>query len=191
MKARPHFLPPRQSVIYAYTRRMIDESAMKAETFSMHLADIYLALVADDVRGVPLKLGNTDELGKAKKHNGQIVRRYMDGTVKVLPADLEDAWLLALPEPYRSECERELAKRRGRMSFPCVDGPGEETGAIGAVLSEAGELCAEWGKIVADGRITQAEFLKLVNESDDVIAAVMRLRRYAYERANADEVLHA
>lgn len=183
MKARPHFLPPRQSVIYAYTRRMIDESAMKAETFAMHLADQYLAIVADDVRGVPLKLGDADALGKAKKHNGQIVRRYMDGTVKVMPADLEDAWMLALPEPYRSECERDLAHRRGRMTFevPCLGAPGAD--AIAPVLTESGELFVKWGGAMADNTLTALEFVEVDKEIDDVIAALLRLKQYARERA--------
>jgi hypothetical protein len=103
MKHGAQFLPPRQSVVIAYTRRMLDETAMNANTFAMAVAERYLAMVAPDVRQVPFRLGEGDALVKAIKDNGQTLRRYMDGTVKSLPADLEDAWVLSLPEPYRSD----------------------------------------------------------------------------------------
>lgn len=184
MKRNPHFLPPRQSVLIGYTRRMLDETAMNANTFAMAVAERYLDTVAPDVRQVPFRLGDGDALLKAIKDNGQTLRRYMDGTVKSVPADLEDAWVLSLPDPYRSECERDLARRRGRYSFelPAHVG-GEDFATIGEVMQQAGELVSEWGRSVADGHLTEAELRRVENESDDVIAALLRLRTYARERA--------
>lgn len=91
MKRARQFLPPRQSVVYSYTRRMLDETATNANSFAMAVAERYHQLVAPDVRQVNLRLGEGDALSRAMDANGQILRRYMDGTVKVLPADLEDA----------------------------------------------------------------------------------------------------
>lgn len=191
MKTRPQFLPPRQSVIYANTRRMLDETAMDATAFAMHVAEIYLATTAPDVQQVKLQLGQGDALLKAMKNNGQVLRRYMDGTVKTLPADLEDAWVMALPQPYRNDCERELAKRRGRLSFDVIEGDGEAADSIGAVFTEAGQLCTAWGKAIANNEISAAELVELLNESDDVIMAVMRFRHYAQQRAAAGGAIHA
>jgi hypothetical protein len=50
-------------------------------------------------------------------------------------------------------------------------------------MQQTGELCSEWGKSVADGHLTTAELQRVENESDDVIAALLRLRTYARERA--------
>lgn len=111
MKLRPQFLPPRQSVVYAITRRMLDETAMNAQSFAMAVAELYIATTAPDVRQVKFRIGSEDDA----RHNAQILRRYMDGTLKTLPADLEDAWVMALPAAYRDECETLLARRRGRM----------------------------------------------------------------------------
>jgi hypothetical protein len=184
MKPATQFLPPRQSVVYAYTRRMLDETAMNANSFAMKVAERYLAMVAPDVRQVPFKLGDGDALFDAMKANGQTLRRYMDGTVKVMPADLEDAWVLSLPEPYRSDCERDLARRRGRYSFELpASATSEDFAAIGDVMKQAGELVSEWGKSVADGHLDADELKKIENESDDVIAAILRLRQYARARA--------
>lgn len=184
MRPAPQFLPPRSAVVFAYTRRMLDSTAMCVRKFSTALAEQYMALVAPDMRTVPFRWGVTmDDLIKAECHNAQIVGRYMDGTVKVLPADLEDAWLLALPEPFRSDCERDLARRRGRMSFeiPYLGTP--EADAIAPVLTESGELFAKWGRAMADNTLTVPELLEVQKESDDVIAAVLRFKQYALERA--------
>lgn len=187
MKPGRHFLPPRQAVVYAYTRRMLDETAMNANSFALTVAELYHAQVAPDVRQVPLKLGEGDALARALKDNGQILRRYMDGTVKTLPADLEDAWVMALPEPYRSDCERDLARRRGRFSFALPESvSGEDAACIGEVAQHSGELFATWGRAVADGAITREELMDIEDKSDDAIASLLKLRAFARERTRTD-----
>lgn len=181
MKRAPHFLPPRQSVIYGYTRRMLDETATNANSFAMVVAEQYLGMVAPDVRTVPFKLGEGDALFAAMKANGQTLRRYMDGTVKSLPADLEDAWVMSLPEPYRSDCERDLAQRRGRHTMK-VTAPTQaaEAASLGHLMVEFGQLCDALAPAMADGRISEADMphaRRILNESDDVIAAVLAVRR--------------
>lgn len=190
MKARRHFLPPRQLVIYTHTRRMLDETRMDATAFGMRVAELYIGMTAPDVRQgqrgaggkqIKLRLGEGDELLKAMENNGQVVRRYMDGTVKTFPADLEDAWVLALPEPYRGDCERDLARRRDflpvRVTPPTAEG---EAVSIGALICEFGQLCEALAPALADGRLNEADrghARRILNESDDVLAKVLNLRR--------------
>ncbi len=181
MKRGPQFQPPRQSVVYAYTRRMLDETAINANSFAMAVAEQYLSNVAPDVRSVPFKLGEGDDLIRALKANGQILRRFMDGTVKALPADVEDAWVMALSEPYRSDCERDLAQRRGRWSMRQVDATesGQMIG-LGELMTEVGKLCESLAPAVADGRIDHADLphaRRILSNSDDVIGAVLSMRR--------------
>jgi hypothetical protein len=181
MKRVLHFLPPRQTVLFAYTRRMLDETATNANTFAMAVAEKHLLRTAADVRTVPFKLGEGDALLAAMKANGQTLRRYMDGSVKVLPADLEDAWVLALPEPYRSDCERDLAQRRGRCSIALPE-PGEagEVTSLGQLAAEFGQLLEALAPALADGRLCQADLphaRRILEESTDLITAVLRLQR--------------
>lgn len=182
MKRESHFLPPRSSVIYAHTRRMLDASALCVRKFAMRVAEQYIALLALDQRTVPFRWGVTiDDLCRAEKHNAQILTRYMDGTVKVLPADLEDAWVLALPEPYRGECERDLARRRGVVPVRLM-GSTEAAKAVGLgqLSHEFGELVQALAPALADGHIDAADLphaRRILNESDDLIAAVLGLRR--------------
>lgn len=181
MKRVPQFQPPRQSVIYAYTRRMLDETATNANTFAMQLAELYIATVAPDVRNVPFRLGEGDELLKAMKNNGQILRRFMSGDVKVLPADLEDAWVMALPQPYRRDCERDLARRRGQWT--CAELPETEAGhatCLARVAAEFGQLMEALAPALADGCIDTKDLphaRRILNESDDLISAVINVRR--------------
>lgn len=181
MKPKPHFLPPRQWVIVATTRRMLDETAMNAASFAMSVAELYLSRTAPDARTVPFKLG--DDLIAAMRANAQTLRRYMEGTVKSLPCDLEDAWVLALPEPYRSDCEAELSRRRGRLSVslpaPTAD---DDAHAIAELLRSSGVLCASFGACLADGKIDQNEQRVMLNQSDAVLAAVLQLRVFLLEQ---------
>lgn len=180
MKRDRHFLPPRQAVIFGHTRRMLDETGMNANTFAMHVAERYHQLVAPDVRGVPFRLGAGDDLLVAMKNNGQILRRYMDGTVKVLPADLEDAWVTALPAPYRGDCERDLAQRRGTLSVPVPNGEGARAFGLAALTREFGELLEAVAPALADGQICEQDLpfaRRILSESDDLISQVLALRR--------------
>lgn len=182
MKPAPHFLRPRSAVIFDHTRRMLDQTAMCTRKFAMRVAEQYVVLVAPDQRQVPFRLGVTgDDLIKAERHNAQQLGRYMDGTIKALPADLEDAWVLSLPEPYRSDCERELAQRRGRYSERRL-GASEagEVAGISQLLLEFGQLMEVLGPALADGSISEADLphaRRILNESDDVIAALLSIRR--------------
>ncbi|WP_231378279.1 hypothetical protein [Rhodanobacter sp. OR92] len=166
-------------MIYGYTRRVFDETAMNAQSFAMSLADKYLALTAPDVRTVPFRLG--DDLAADMRNNAQILRRYMDGTVKVLPADLIDAWVLSLPEPFRAECERDLSRRRGLLPVRMVmaDGPARAVG-LAELASEFGQLLEAIAPALADGRVDVADLpfaRRILDQSDDLICAVLAVRR--------------
>lgn len=180
MKHKPQFLPPRQTVIYGYTRRMLDETATNANSFAMAVAEKYHEAVAPDVRQVKLKIGEGDEVVRALKDNGQVLRRYMDGTVKVLPADLEDAWVTALPEPYRSDCERDLARRRGLLCVQVVDSTADAIASVGKLTSDFSELLNAIAPALSDGRLDNADLVharRIINESDDMISGVFAIRR--------------
>ncbi len=191
-----HFLPLRSAVIYGHTRRMLDRSSLCVRKFAMRVAERYMELVAPDQRQAKFRWGVTlEDLVRAEVHNAQILSRYMDGTVKVLPADLEDAWVTALPEPYRGDCERDLARRRGtlavKLAMPTETG---QTLTLGELMMQVGELCEALAPALADGRINEADLphaRRILNESDDVIAAVLSLRRQITDLLPEGDAAHA
>ena len=182
MKPALQFLSPRSAVIYAHTRRMLNTTAQCVRKFALQVAENYVASMAPDQRQVPFKMGVTlDDLIKAEKHNGQIINRYMDGTVKALPADLEDAWITALPEPFRSDCERDLADRRGIYAQKKLEQSeqGEAVGLAG-LAKEFGELVEALAPALADGKISRADLpyvRNILKQGTDLISAVLSMQR--------------
>ena len=184
MKLGRQFLPSRQQVIYGYTHRLLNETAMNANSFAMQVAENYFAMTAPhmhDKKAVPLRMGQGDDLADALKANGQALRRYMDGTVKTLPADLEDAWVLSLPEPYRSDCERDLAARRGllpiRLALIAADA---DTAGIGNLMTEFGSLVSALTPATADGVIDERDrpnARSIIEKCNDVVIAALTIQR--------------
>jgi hypothetical protein len=165
---------------------MLAATAYCQRKFAMAVAEQYIALVAVDDRTVPFRWGvTTDQLFAAEKHNAQVLARFMSGVVKVLPADLEDAWVMALPEPYRGDCERDLARRRGLLTVRCPDAA-DFGGPVGlAVLArEFGQLVEAAAPALADNRLDAADIphaRRILNESDDLLGAVACLRQQVSE----------
>jgi hypothetical protein len=186
MKSAPQFQPPRSAVIFHHTRRMLHDTSLCAEAFGMRLTEEYMRLVAPDARHVPLKWGVTGaDLVRAKKANGQIVNRYLNGTVKVFPADLEDAWVRAMSSPYREDLEADLASRRDCLAVKrLVDTEEGDVAGLSTLAKEFAELVASIAPALADGRIDAADLphaKKILRESDDLVAAVLSIRKKVTE----------
>jgi hypothetical protein len=181
MKPEPHFLPKRQTVIYGFTEQMLRDTGTNRRSFAMEVADRYLQRVAEDDREVPFRITRGGDGDADKKHNGQILGRYLDGVVKTLPANLEDAWVLSLPEPYQANCERELARRRGFLPIrmDAIDTAADTVG-FGQLCKDFGDLCAAISPAVADGVIDEKDrphAKKITDETDDMVIALLTFRK--------------
>lgn len=178
MKPAPQFLPPRQQVIYWHTEKMLRETGSNQRSFAMEVAERYLATHAEDDRAQPFRITQGGKVEDDKKHNGQILGRYLDGTVKSLPADLEDAWVCALPQPYRDDCERALALRRGMLSVRMPTGDGLTVATVVGLCQEYGQLMAALGPALANGSLgpeDRQHVPRIKREGTDLIAAVLAL----------------
>ncbi len=181
MKPTPHFLPKRQNVIYGFTEQMLRETGTNRRSFAMSVADLYLQLAAEDDREVPFRITLGGDGDADKKHNGQILGRFLDGVVKTLPANLEDAWVMSLPEPYRSNCERELCRRRGvlPLRLDAIE-QSEPAVGLGQLMGDFGDLVVAVSPAVADGVIDEKDLpyaAEIVNRSDDLIIGVATFRK--------------
>lgn len=178
MKRGLQFLPRRQSVIYAVTERMLRETGSNRRTFSMAVAEQYLAITPEDDRSQAFRLTSGGKLEDDKKHNGQILGRYLDGVVKTLPADLEDAWVLALPPLYRDDCERELAARRGMLAVRLPQGEGASMEPVAPVFAHYSGLVQALSPALADGRLgpeDRAHVPGIKRQGRAVITAILAL----------------
>lgn len=180
MKPGTQYLPRRQAVIYAITERMIRETATNRRTFAMQVAEIYLQITPEDDRAHPFRMTYGGKIEDDKKHNGQILGRYLDGTLKVLPADLEDAWVMALPSPYRDECERELARRRGMLAVRMPATDSLTVASVSTLFQEYGQLMEALAPALANGLLgpEDRQFVpRIKREGRDVVAAVLGLEQ--------------
>lgn len=179
MKLGPQFLPPRQSVVYLHTTLMLNATGTNQRTFGMVLAENYLRMVPEEdreERGFRITQGSSADVAADKKHNGQILGRYLSGDLRTLPANLEDAWVMSLPEPYRSNCERDLARRRGMLAVAMPAPEGLQVASVATLMGNYANLVHALAPAIEDGRFGPEDLphrRAIEAAGRDVIAAVI------------------
>ena len=176
MKPEPQVLQPRQKIIYAFTEKMLRDTGSNRRSFAMEVAERYLATTAEDDRAQAFRITLGGKVEDDKKHNGQILGRYLDGTVKSMPADLEDAWVCALPQPYRDDCERALALRRGMLAVRMPTGDPVTVASVSAMCQDYAQLMASIAPALANGQLgpeDRAHVAGMKREGRDMIASVL------------------
>ncbi|HZP85889.1 MAG TPA: hypothetical protein VFB54_03650 [Burkholderiales bacterium] len=112
-----------------------------------------------------------------ERANAQIVQRFVDGRSR-LPAEIEEAMVLALPEPYRGECKRDLAARYGDLAAPI---PKESDSAavadVGLLMKECGLALTELSESFGHGYVTEKTTARdALNKLTDLIATATTIR---------------
>ena len=164
----------RSEVLFGYTRSMQRDTRTSIEAFAQTVVEIYHARTPAAVREVEFK--TIGDIFHCATINAQKLRRYMDVDINArLPVDLEEAWVLALAEPYRDDCLRDLAARYGLLATPIPTGtPGSELDSLARLTREMGEAMQAIAPMLQDGRITEADrnyFSSARHELEDVMAA--------------------
>lgn len=173
MTQERQYREPRAAVIRRYTTEAIRNSHHTDASFAAEVAERYMALVAPNERTTTFHVGtDADSIVKAGQRNAKLIERFRDGTTK-LPADVEEAWVEALPDPWRLQCARELARRYGFM------------GALAPSSAEAAQMLCTASMLVEFGQAVQA--LVEVNTHGADGARGVALRRRA--RAECADVI--
>lgn len=167
--------PTRQAVLIDHLQRMLNETGRSLADFSEHLAQAYEELVPEAHRALGLCAQPAEEGCEAyfrwKQALEKAVHRFVDGSVRI-PVELEEAWLAALPGPYRGRCRHDLCVRMGVLP---VEIPAEETSAqdIGDLLEAAGAEATAAAPVFADGRMSEAdaEHLPALIQANEISAA--------------------
>lgn len=167
---------PRSHVIFRHTADAIRNCHHTDGSFAQAVADEYMARVAPEERIVQFHVGtDVASIVKAQSRNAKLVERYRNGTVK-LPADLEEAWVAALPDPWRADCARELAQRYGFLGATIPAGtPAAQLLSTGQLSIEFGETVKAIADVFADGDVDAHDVPRLVRaikESHDLAAEV-------------------
>lgn len=184
------FIEPRMAVVFRWHITCIHETAASEVSMAAEVAELYLSTTPAPLRVVPFRpmVGSTDEMLDAKQHNRQVYRRMIHNETKRVPADIEDALVLALPDVYRQRCERDLAARRGLLAVRRMPSHvGGQMVSAGEMTKEFGELMIAAAPMMLDGDINKADqavLKQVIAEADDVLAAVKSVRQ------GADDALH-
>lgn len=175
---------PRDQALWRHITLALANSKLDRETYADDVARIYLERTPAHLRGIDVHqhVRGSDPY-KVREANKQLVLRRMldpDGPVRA-PMELEEAAVLALPQPFQRECLRELAGRYGLLAAPITS-----AGDAAAVASSCGELAREFGECllalaatIGDGHLDPSDAAHApaaIRELTDLIAHATGLR---------------
>ena len=163
------------------TIRRIASSAMNAgELNVVRFSEAFVALAFELARSYAsetnLRVPHTtdgEQYEKDRYHNQQIVRRWITGAVAKFPHELEEAWVKALPQPYRDQALRELAARYDLLAAPSIDSM-MALANMGEAMQKIGSFVKSMTPIVEDNRIDEND-LPYVKPAMTDIAELMAL----------------
>ena len=189
--------PTRSAVLCLHAAAYRQRMGVSHEEWCEALDTAYCHLVPADQRSVKapcLKAITTAKEYVARLRSwDQQVRRWEEGDVR-MPVDVEEAWVEALPEPYRSECRRELAQRMGLWGAVRSEaGPAGDYECWSRALHSFSEVTRAMGCILADGEIgpqDAANLEELIAKADamrsDLTSLIERSRTAIDTGAPAD-----
>lgn len=188
MKENPSLLDEtRSECVLRYVKQVTRRTRISLEKFSELVVEVALQRPAHDAEA-DFKLDG--DVFERMGTNGQKIARWMNPAVSARPSvDAEDVLVLALPEPFRSACERDLAARRGRVSLEIPVGAVAGLAHAGDLLRECGEafqaLAVPFADGVIDERDAPEDLQKAEQELLDVesrVQALLAMIRLAQQR---------
>jgi len=139
----------RSQLIAEHVMLALARSALTERTYAQQVADIYLERTPLHARTVTF--AQSSDPYADTEANRQIVKRMLDGRVR-MAVDLEEALILALPQPYRQHLLAELAERLGLMAaeLPAPHATGQQH-QVGDLVSAAGGALDKLSTMLDDG----------------------------------------
>lgn len=112
----------RDDVIRHHFDLAVRYSGETAEGLCTRAVDLYLERTPLHARHIAFQPPGRDPY-TAQRHNAQHVRRFLGLSAPDvrLPVEFEEAIVLALPDPFRGECLRELSQRVGLLAAKTPD----------------------------------------------------------------------
>jgi len=139
----------RRQVIADHVMLAISRSALTERTYAQCVADLYMERTPLHARAIPFAQ-SADPYADSEA-NRQTVKRMLDGRVR-MAVDIEEALVLALPEPYRHALMAELAERLGLLAAdqPAADATGQQH-QVAELIAGAGAALDKLAPMLDDG----------------------------------------
>lgn len=149
--------PTRQAALIAHLFAYLYETGASLAGWSQDLAQEYAARVPKDQQTLPLRPEPDEDSYEGYAHWRDRLRRQVErwakGDVNV-PVEIEDAWVAALPNPYRRHCITDLCARWGHLALEIPE-DGVSSADLGELIKQAGEEQVAAAPVFADGQITR------------------------------------
>lgn len=173
-------LNTRDRVIARFVRLAIKHTDLTREAFAEEVVHLYHQRTPLKQRGIEFHAFTTGcDFADVMRANAQLVFRQLDGVTR-FAAELEEAVVLALPQPFRQACLAELAGRYGLMAAALpASTAGGRMGQVGEMSKEFGEALRAISRTLEDGDLTSTDpalVTDVVRELDELIAAATTLR---------------
>lgn len=167
----------RPNVLLHHIIMAVKNSALTFRSYATHVRDEYDARTPVATRGIHFR--TTRDPYSDEKLNAQTLQRLLDDPAK-LPCEIEEALVLALPEPFQSECRRELAARMGELAAPMPrEGHGAAVADAAALMRETGEALALLAPAFDGNSILphqRASAKRALGELDDVLSTTVAIK---------------
>lgn len=125
----------RAMTVYRHVQQFLHETGVSWPAYGIAVVGAYHERTAPQLRGV---LFHTQgDHYQCARLNAQILRRFLDGEHR-LPAELEEALVLALQASWRERCLADLCARYGLLAAR-IPAAGEAQRNVGSLFKEAGE----------------------------------------------------
>lgn len=165
----------RSEVVFRYVKLMVRSTGASIEDYSVDVVRHWRDRTPAAARHGDFHIAGS--VFEQMKSNGQKIRRWMNPEVSARPSvDVEEALVLGLPEPFRSDCLRELAVRCGGLFVALNTTATPLLGDMAELLTQSGEALAALGPLFADGRIDSSDdtqaLLKARRELQDVQSVI-------------------
>ena len=185
--------PTRQAVLLLHAKEFRSRRGVSLENWAERVDREYCRRVPEQHRTISAPdlsgITNADVYRKRLRAWDQVIRRFDEGEVR-FPSELEEAWIFALEDPYRSACIRELSHRVGCYGAQIrPDGAVGDHSAWGDALESFGSVTVLMGQILADGVIDDRDIEQiadLVPTIDRMQAALETVRRRSQKALAGD-----
>jgi hypothetical protein len=170
----------RDDVIRAHWELAVRHSGETIEGLATRAVEVYESRTPLHARRIAFQPMSRDPYA-AQRANATHVRRFLGLSEPAtrLPVELEEALVLALPDPFRAECLRELADRVGLLAAKAPDPQASPLLVPADLMRECADVITALAPALCDGTYTAAD-LPAIREAlgalADVSGAVASLR---------------
>lgn len=143
----------RSEVLILAALGMMDATGLAAHKFAERVAENYVRLVPEEKRKTALRVAapnDSEGYLKLLDSNYRMVKRWMAGEV-IFPADVEEAWLESLDQPFRNACVFELCVRFGVL--PVLINVDADVTRLAEFMRDEADAIMALAPIFADGGI--------------------------------------